>query len=243
MGRKEDTTMPGPESCTNASRTARNYSSNDAVCQSDTPREDQEARRLEREREAARKLDAYVAAHEGGMCSKSGASQAVAGGLATPDWTAQQKAAARTAKTDRPIESDAVGNALIGVVAGGVLGGVEAAVAGKTASAVVAHATSHAASHAALDAVVHGAAHAGHDVTRRVVEPETPDASPSAATSATPAPPPVPAGRSGTRGVSEPAKEPSQSTAPPPPAGQDRVPYAPGKAPLVVPYAPASIQG
>jgi hypothetical protein len=219
-----------------------NYSSSsDAACRSQTPEEDREARRIEEEREAARKLDAFVAAHEGGKCSSKGATQPCESDeLRTPDWTREQKLAAYTSRMDGPIHSDPLGNALIGIAVGGALGGIEAAAAGKTASVVVSHAAGHAGGHAALDAALHAA----EDGAQHVGVWQAPSDAKSAGAGAAPTAPAAPAaGRSGTRAVSEPATEPNQSTTPPPPAGPDRVPYAPGKAPLVVPYAPVPIQG
>lgn len=56
---------------------------------------------------------------DGGMSSKDVASRMGDAPSSSLAPTQQQLAAARTAKSDRPIESDPLGNALIGAVAGG----------------------------------------------------------------------------------------------------------------------------
>jgi hypothetical protein len=90
--------------------------------------------------------------------------------------------------------------------------------------------------------VVHEAA--VHDVAHTVKHAKL-DHGPSASTHRSSGPIPreqVPAGTS-KNAASVPVKEPVQSTPEPPPAGQDRSPYAPGHAPLRIPEAPTVIRG
>jgi hypothetical protein len=151
---------------------------------------------------------------------------------------------AHTAKTDRPLEDDPIGNAIPGLVAGGIAAGAHSA--GASAGHFVTDVAKHAALHVAADVIHHAAEHGAHAIGKRVgdasLAPESPPPKQPPSAPATAA-----AGRSGSRAVSEPAEEPAGKSEVSPPVGRDAIPYRPGYAPVRIPEAigPAdiSIQG
>lgn len=119
------------ERCDSTSRRPRDYSSTEASSCEPTREEaagSQVAAQQAAEREAEARRNAYFTSgtDEGGR-SKHAASD----GSVMASFTADDKNArilANATKYDRPIESDPLGNALVGIAAGGIIGGVEAGV-------------------------------------------------------------------------------------------------------------------
>lgn len=116
--------------CDASARRPRDYTSTESSCEP-TPEQiatSQVASSQAAEREAEARRNAYFASgtDEGGR-SKRASSDAGAMQTFTPD-DKNARIIANSTKYDTPIQSDALGNALIGIAGGGIIGGVEAGV-------------------------------------------------------------------------------------------------------------------
>jgi hypothetical protein len=228
--------------CDSATRRPRDYTSNETSCE--PTREESAASRAaaqqETEREAEVRRNAYFAsgADEGGR-SKNASSDAGALQTSTPD-DKNLRVINNATKYDPPIQSDPLGNALIGIAGGGIVGGIEAGV-GKVGLAgargmflqpmsrelvkgtVVGEATGGVAlvRGAAIGAARTGAKSArnaavvegGKAAANALVDTKTPAVPVSDAQSATPATTSV-AGQSSKNGASVPVSEPNRSEGP-----------------------------
>src|ERR1700737_2556965 len=107
------------------SSTSRDRSvAEESTCSSPHAKEDQEATRMSQDREAERKReDFYTRVDPGvtGETARKNTCDVLRTPPLTPDWDAQKKAAVRTAKSDVPIKSDPLGNAIVGGLAAGVI--------------------------------------------------------------------------------------------------------------------------
>lgn len=198
--------------------------------------------RAQGDREAAARLSAWVEG-EGGMTSKSAASMLAPVAPRSNGPTRNELLAAELARKDKPLEDDVIGNMLPTLLVTGVATAVKTALA-EGLGAVASHVAKHAVIEVVGEQVVHAGAHGAVEVAKSFV-PAPAIADDAKPLEATPTPAPTSAGRSGARGASEPATEPTQSIDPrqEAPTFRDRVPYAPGRAPLRVPEAPMSIRG
>lgn len=206
------------------------------------PKEDPEAARARADREAEARREAWSHGEgERGMTSRHATSRLSPTPPECPGPTAQERAAAATAKMDKPLEHDILGNMIPSLFAGGILAGVEAGAAGLGAGEIAGHVAEHALVDAQADLLTHGATHVG-------TAPATAAGRGEAAQAHAPAAGPSHAsvGRTSPRAAaSEIAPEPNQSTIErePAPMGRDRAPYAPGHAPVKIPEAPMMIRG
>lgn len=226
--------------CDAATRRPRDYSSNDASCE---PTREQAAAssataQQAADREAEARRDAYIAsgADEGGR-SMHASSDLGAMQTATPD-DKTLRIINNAMKYDPKIESDPLGNALIGIAAGGVFGGIEAGAArfatqeaGELAKGAAKGAAIAAAKAVRNAAVVEGAKASARGIAEPgagaggVAEPmagaRAHDLGAAARSTATPAI----AGQSSRSGASVPVAEPSRSEGP-------RIPEALSPAPV-----------
>jgi hypothetical protein len=165
------------------------------VCRVPSSKEDEAAARVASDRDAEQRRDDLVS--QAGP-SRAGASDRHATCASaktearTNDWTpaeknaaAQRAAAARTALSDRPIQSDPLGNAIVAGVAGGVVAGVGTAVATASLGAAAGDAAVHGGKHVAKEVVLERAKETFHNAQQGPYVPTS--------STATPASSPVPA--------------------------------------------------
>ncbi len=234
------------ESCqgvTNRSRVSNHEPDEGRSCEG--PKEDPQAARIRADREAEARREAWSRGEgERGMSSRQGSSQVAPTPPVCTGPTQQERAAAETARRDKPLEHDVIGNMIPGMFVGGLMAGLEAGAAGAGVRGIAGHVAEHVVVDVEADLVAHDGAHAAgaaggsHGRTQHA-----PAQTPSAATRPSSTEPsrtadPAPAGRSSSRASSEIVKEPTQSTPEPPPVGRDRPPYPPGRAPVVIPEPP-----
>jgi len=243
------------ERCAGVSQSKVNEWSKDEERSCETPKEEPEAARMRRDREAEARQNTWISCgdHDAGMSRSGMSTRGQAPNASVPTdadkrLAANARKAEETRKLDRPIESDPIGNAIPGLLAGGIVAGVEAAAAEAGAAGIVGSIAKHSAEHIAGDVIEH-AAHViaeRHNAARGQADkaaPPTADGGESEPD--TPYGPPLPpaagssspAGRSSSKATSESAPDPDKSQAPVL-RGQDRVPYRPGEAPFRVPEAP-----
>lgn len=227
------------DSCDATARRPRDYSSSEPSCE--PTREEtatsQVAAQQAAEREAEARRNAYFASggDEGGRSAHASSELAPTQRFTPDDKNA--RIIANSTKYDHPIESDPLGNAIIGIAAGGMIGGVEAG-AGKVGLAgvsgrltppmsralvqgtVVGEKTGAAAfaRGAARGAVVTAAKKARNAAVIALVDASTADVPASverhAAAGPTPVPTNVVAGQSSKDGASVPVPIPSRSEGP-----------------------------
>jgi hypothetical protein len=205
---------------------------------SEPAKEDAEANRMRRDREADARQSAWISCgdHDAGM-SKAGMSVR---GTAPNASTAtqgdyQRRKAEETRRLDPPLRHDPIGNAIPGLIVGGLVAGLEAGATGAGLGHTAGSIAKHSALHVAAEGVEHGA-HAvvpgGHSPA-----PPAPPASAAAEPKRSEPTAAAAAGRSSSKATSETAPAPNKSESPPL-RGQDRVPWRPGEAPFRVPEAP-----
>lgn len=238
--------MSNIDRCESAGRRHHDYSANPAACEA--TKEDQaaasDAAQREAERAAEAKRNAYFASDEdvGGRSARASSDASVVPVQTNDDPALRDYL--RTKAIDRPLQDDPLGNAIVGAVAGGVGAGVRAAAseaaAGAAGRSVLGHMAEEtgkqlakgAAKEGVKDAATHAAREHGIRSGRIALAPE-PHAPPAATQTDA-------AGRSSPRAASEVAPEPNASTTEDV-TGRDRVPFAPGKAPVRVPEAPLAV--
>jgi hypothetical protein len=211
----------------------RRVSEEEPKCEPSAEQAEQARARIEREAEVRR--DAWLSSqNEGGMSSRGtstmGDTKQVSQGP-----TREEKRRAEIAKKDLPLEDDPVGNALPGLLVGALVAAVGGAAPSGTASAA-ARGAAHHASREVQAAVMENGAHA---VLHRqgALPPDSKGPSRPTERPSAPKPSPTPPGKTSPKASSQVVKEPNRSE-PPHVSGQDRVPYAPGAAPVRVPDAP-----
>lgn len=201
----------------------------------DAPKEDPEAARARADREAEARREAWSRGEgERGMTSRHGSSQLSPTPPVCNGPTKQERAAAETARRDKPLEDDVVGNMIPGLFAGGLTAGLQAGASGAGIRGIAAHVLEHAVIDVEADIIHHEVSHAANGAGSH-------GANEAAGGPSHTSPPSTAAGRSSSRAASEVAPEPNQSVpneVEKAPVGRDRTPYAPGHAPVKIPEAP-----
>ena len=114
------------ERCAGVSQSKVNEWSKDEERSCETPKEEPEAARMRRDREAEARQNTWISCgdHDAGMSRSGMSTRGQAPNASVPTdadkrLAANARKAEETRKLDRPIESDPIGNAIPGLLAGG----------------------------------------------------------------------------------------------------------------------------
>lgn len=169
------------------------------------------------EREAEARRNAYFAAgtDEGGRSSRASSDPSALQASSKYDQRDKNaQLAAYTARIDRPLQDDVVGNALVGAIAGGAIAGARIAASGaEVAARTIVKTAGDAAAKSLVGTVRNETLKGAYEASRRGIELSPDLLAPSAPTAQTKNTQDA-SGRSSPRGASEIVREPVRTEAP-----------------------------